>query len=460
MARLSIKFNINTYDGMVALRGYFFTRLVRNFFKMPFSTYNREEFKQMLALSFCQDYMNAFGSSAIISRIVKYSSAYVVTLGKEDKGIPIALYALGFIPFCHIFLQFINIYYECDPCERLTNLLACFVFLTIILFMYTYTSCWQEAIGSVSFTTIKKHTEYMKVFFMLFIFPGIGAYFFSGLQSSGIAEAKEKCCFHDEPPLPLDYFDDPSSDYDLIAYFAYQLAFFSLLSLFVIAGCMAWSWIYRTDEETEEGFESRLETCLAAITALEMFVSILLFDFISKYCCKITSHRYVLLGMAISNVYCTCYDRGSCIHYNMYSTWKDMQGVFESMKTLGETELADMDEKNCSICDDEIEENGRLADCTHKFHYFCIKEWIGQYGAICPECNKEFKTKKREYAPPEEEEGEEEEGAKLDPKMIEKILSEMEKFDAKSTFFSENGDVVEKKAEEGEGEEEGGEEAG
>jgi len=291
---------------------------------------------------------------------------------------------------------------------------------------------------------MKKHVEYLKIFFILSVIPAMGAFFLSGAKSGLYKETTSRCCFHDEP-LPADFYDENLVVYDPMAYFAYQVSLFSFISGVSVGFVMAYSWIYIEEEENEEGFEGRLQTCLLAVTGLEMFASVIIFDSLSKYCTKPKAHGYILMAMAVCNVYCTIFDRGIGISFRLYQSWKDMKGIFENMKVLNEKEIENLDDEAlCVICDDEIEENGRLAECTHMFHLFCIREWIGQYGPICPDCNREFKTKKREYAPPEEGEEDDDPG-KLDPKMIEKILSEMEKFDAKSTFFTETSDTAQKK---------------
>lgn len=58
-------------------------------------------------------------------------------------------------------------------------------------------------------------------------------------------------------------------------------------------------------------------------------------------------------------------------------------------------------EKECTICMDEIKDDGFVTKCQHRFHKNCLNEWISQYSNTeCPICRKKlglyvFETKKQ-----------------------------------------------------------------
>jgi len=67
------------------------------------------------------------------------------------------------------------------------------------------------------------------------------------------------------------------------------------------------------------------------------------------------------------------------------------------VKSLKKTKFSNimninLDNKICSICLDEFEEeqNVIILSCKHIFHSNCIEEWLLKYGKTCPTCRKKI----------------------------------------------------------------------
>ena len=51
--------------------------------------------------------------------------------------------------------------------------------------------------------------------------------------------------------------------------------------------------------------------------------------------------------------------------------------------------VTDLNNVNCSICCDKIEEPAIKLKCNHYYHKDCIKEWLCNYSNKCPNCKDE-----------------------------------------------------------------------
>jgi len=468
MAKLTIKYNINLSDGMAALRWYFISRVIRNLCMMPRDQYCYENFKIIIFLSFHQDYMAVLGSSALISRLVKMLGYKLIAIHRGDPADPdrVEKYALGCLPVMYVTLGWVNVFFECDLHHRVDNFMFTMLFIAIMFCMYMYSSAWQESGHCVKVgRDINKHSEYMKIFILHSIAPLTLALFYHDSRTAGdiLPDDSDRYCCYDyieTKQVFQEEDEDPGQDFVTIVYFAYQLSFFSIISFITMCCIMLYSWTYLDEEDEDEGFEYRVFTCFGIIMSIEAFTVIIIFDMLSRKCTVLSRRRYMLCAMAFCNVYSTIVDRGFGIGYKAFHKSREMKAIMDNMRTLDEDELEDEEDAECVICEDDIDEMGKQAECGHLFHSYCIKEWIVEYGPICPECNKEFKAKGRGHQPVEilpadsDDEDDDPDSPNLDPNLVIKIYAEMQKFDQRSSFYTENGDVPEKKNDDDDEEEE------
>jgi len=303
-----------------------------------------------------------------------------------------------------------------------------------------------------------KHYDYIKHFVFLAIVPATIALFYQDSRGPDHIippKGHDKCCYMYKLDDDFDDGEEPS-DFIPIVYFAYQLSFFSLLSFIFIIGIMIYTWRIMEEEEEDEGFEHRLVSCLGFITSLECMSTVIIFDFISRNCVGAKSHRELLIAMAVVNFVSTMFDRGFGVAYRLFRKSREMRALMDNMKTLDEDAIENEEDATCVICDDDIEDTGKLALCGHMYHTFCIKEWIAEYGPNCPDCNKDLRINPKGLVIDDGDDDEEDDpdNPKLDPGLVSKIYEEMSKFDQRSTFFTENSDKKEKKKDDDDEEEE------
>jgi len=298
-----------------------------------------------------------------------------------------------------------------------------------------------------------KHAPYIKMFFLLF----------SGTLVLLVI------CYWDEEPPPLchnqveciylghfkeEIFCEELEKFELISLFGYQLSGMSAFSLLVVLLIMFYTWEVMKEDENDE-MEKRLMKAATSMAFIEALVSFVFFYQIRTKCNGNHAQQSILIAMGVLNAWGTIVERGYNIVGKLYHDYQLMSGILDNLQVLDEDDLEDFeDEPECAICEDDVDEDGRLTKCGHLFHSYCIKEWITEYGAICPECNATLEQAK----PPlmvtvAEDDDVEEEDTGVPPAMLFKIVEEMEKFDNKTSFFSELADI-EKKQEEDEEEEE------
>jgi len=230
---------------------------------------------------------------------------------------------------------------------------------------------------------------------------------------------------------------------DLQTAFAIQLSLASLLSVLAIISLMFYAWMVLYDEEENETYEALLVSAMMGVCMMECMGSFYIF-YLSRSRCSHDSinhcQHYLLMAMGFLNAWNTIMERGVRIAAQIRDDYRNLTGVMNNMKTLNEDRLEDEEDPVCSICDDDVEENGKLTECGHLFHGFCIKEWVMEYGALCPECNSILQQARRPLVvllSSESEETFDRPDPEVPPEMLLKIIEEMEKFDHKTSFFSE-----------------------
>jgi len=309
--------------------------------------------------------------------------------------------------------------------------------------MFTYTAAWTEAYQCAAATELHKHMSYVKALGILILVNIISIICFRDEEDAPKPTSQtcnSQVCNYFGPDEDC-IFCEVYENFVVIVYFAMQVELMSFLSMFSIIFLMWYTWTY-LNEETEENFESRIAKGMMAMVLIEICGAFFIFDRISSYCHETKAQRLILIAMTVLNIYSTVIERGLFICFKVYSEWKEMASILDNMKLLDEDDLEDYEDPECVICEDYVDENGRLADCGHLYHTFCIREWINEYGAICPECNAELRTENERSSLKivSHDSSSEVVDPALNPEMLKKIIEEMDKFDYKTSFFSEVND--------------------
>jgi len=370
----------------------------------------------------------------------KYGFQYL----PDNKNENITSQCLGFIPAAFVILGWINVYHEpCNYCARLDNFIQILKFLFFQVLLFCYTAAWSEAVASIGTEDYHRHVGYLKAFASLCV---IQLLFIICVRPSEVIDIKEfeTCsphhgsCNYFRNENEDEIFCEESGGWDVLNIFAFQVATINITSIICVMLVMCYTWYY-LNEDNNDNFENRVYNTMLGHILIEMLFAFYVFDKISGDCYESKGQRYMLLGMCVLNIYGVIVIRGFNISLVLYHKYKELTDTLEQLKTLDDDELEEFDEPICAICDDDIEEDARLADCGHLYHVFCIKEWITEYGDICPECNARLRNSTSQLKIVDR--NEEEIDPSLHPEMLMKIVEEMSKFDNKTSFWTEAMDI-------------------
>jgi len=436
-ARLSFKVAVLMSDSVEALRWYFVSRIVQNLLRIWIEDYTFCNFITVTLVSFCQDYMNVLGSSALISLTVKIASDMMLPEGFEFEKNTM----LGFIPTSYIILGWTNIYFECDYIQRIQNVFPIFVFLVYLYCQFVVSLAWRSCVENFIFSQ-EHQIQYFSIFALLAVMPAVFAFSNTEFKARTI-----EINFSFGPSTP-------ASDYQFVNNFGYQIAMASGAAFIAAAAARFFAYFTTQDRiEDYKYFENLIHDIMQGMMFVEFCLAMYVFDLSSALPNMRCSRMILIYLMALINAYCVAIERGYNLAFcGLFKPWQKAKVILDAIDPLPDDAVIE-GYVECTICDSPVEDYVIYTNCKHMFHYECMRNWVKMGEVTCPKCGN-FLNEEEDVDEVMAEQ-EVDSGYKIvSTRTLKVVLKKMEKWDNNVSVFSERAFEVEDEQKEEEEEEE------
>jgi len=423
----NIKYNFINNKVMLTLRTYLVGKMILALLPL-FTIENMHlvfDFMKDIPKDFQLDCLMVLAMTGFVSKFVTVYFDNLMQWFGNRKNDLVYKQALNFITTAFVLLCAIDCFYEDDYLYGSQNLELILIFVIFhLVFMYTYTSCWSEAILNGN------HFRYLST-----LVCQIGIHAGLAIVSYNSDESVENEQFQSE------YYDDEYFVYVIdyeepyywcllatswIGFMLPLMCLFGIISILVITALM-WK------EESNEKYQRALMVAMIVHTTIESVFSLFFF-----VCTIISRNQFeddttlncLCVVMAFLNLWSSAIDRGYYTITKLYKQLNDVSATKSQMKPTEELK----EPQTCKICDDVITEDGVLTECDHHFHSYCLRDFIVDEKMLCPNCQLQINLTQlaKDDTTIQEE---------LAEQLVFKMVEKMKKFNEDVTFFSEKDDL-------------------